>query len=167
MWQDEPEEQESYDVAEICLNGHITNRFAATEPQRNTAYCQDCGSKTIRQCPACKLDIRGYHHIPRVSYSDDSPAPRFCRGCGKPYPWTNAKLDAARVLAEESGLDEQEQQQLATSIADVMTDTPKTEVASIRIRRLLAKVGKEVGGGLRKIIIDVASEAAKKMIFGS
>jgi hypothetical protein len=40
-------EQSHYDVAEICLNGHLINEYAATHGDENQPFCNDCGAATI------------------------------------------------------------------------------------------------------------------------
>lgn len=89
----------------------------------------------------------------RGSYDYDSPVvppsynspPSYCRACGKPYPWTALKLEAAKELVEElDGLDAEERQLLKQSLDDLVTDSPKTEVAGLRFKRLMKKGGEGV-----------------------
>ena len=153
---------EGYDVAQICLNGHVVNSSARTAPQFSTQFCQECGAETITTCQECSAEIRGL-------YLDGWPRyfrPSFCRSCGKPYPWTEAGAEAARELAMQmDGLDQAEQEALAKSIDDLVADTPRTPVAASTVKRLLGKVGKDVSEGLRKVLVDIASETARKMIW--
>jgi hypothetical protein len=51
-------------------------------------------------------------------------------------------------------------------LTDASRDTPKTQVASLRIKKILLKVGSSVADGVRAIIIDVLSETAKRVILG-
>jgi hypothetical protein len=46
----------------------------------------------------------------------------------------------------------------------VSKDTSQAQVASKRINRLLGKIGKETASAIRDILVDIASEAAKKML---
>ena len=89
----------------------------------------------------------------RGSYDYDSPVvpppykspPSYCHACGKPYPWTALKLEAAKELVEElDGLDAEERQLLKQSLDDLVTDSPKTEVAGLRFKRLMKKGGEGV-----------------------
>jgi hypothetical protein len=155
----------TYDTAQVCMNGHLASGSFHDSPEFRKKFCDKCGEPTITQCMSCTAEIRGHYRGGWVS-TRKPPVPSFCRECGKPFPWTSRRLEAASVLAAESELNEQEREQLESSLRDVLTDTPKTEVASVRIKRLLSKAGKEVGGALRKVIVDVASEAAKKTILG-
>ena len=55
---------------------------------------------------------------------------------------------------------------LAASLDDIVCETPKTQLASSRFKRLLAKAG---GGGaqaMKELVVGIASEAAKKAIWG-
>ena len=95
----------------------------------------------------------------------DLPLPIFCPDCGKPYPWTEAKLKAAKELADE--LDEltpEERELLKKSLDDIMLDTPQTIVAATRFKKIAAKAGKATVKELRKLVVDIASETAKKII---
>ncbi|MCL4301435.1 MAG: DUF2321 domain-containing protein [Anaerolineae bacterium] len=51
---------------------------------------------------------------------------------------------------------------LKQSIRELTQETPKTEVAAIRVRKFLAKAGGQALGMFREILVDVASETAKK-----
>ena len=97
----------------------------------------------------------------------DLPLPSFCPDCGKPYPWTEAKLKAAKELADElDSLSPEECELLKKSLDDiiVMEDTPQTPVAATRVKKLIIKAAKPVAEAFRKLFIDVASETAKKII---
>ena len=78
-----------YDQAEICTNGHVTNTKVKEYPDTNRKHCPDCGAATIQNCPACKAEIVG----DRYNQSGGYEAPRFCTGCGVPYPWQAAGGD--------------------------------------------------------------------------
>ncbi len=96
-----------------------------------------------------------------------SKKPAFCSYCGKPFPWTQRSLEAGRELAREmEGLSNEERTALAGSLDDLLKDTPQTQVAAVRFKKLLAKAGKGAAGALRNIMVDVMSEAAKKTILG-
>jgi len=96
----------------------------------------------------------------------DLPLPIFCPDCGKPYPWTEAKLKAAQELSDElDNLSPAEHDLLKKSLDDIIRDTPQTPVAATQFKRLVAKAGKVAADGFRDILVDVLSEAAKKIIF--
>jgi len=95
----------------------------------------------------------------------DLPLPSFCPDCGKPYPWTEAKLKAARELTDLlEGLSTEECEILKKGFDDIMLDTPQTTVAATRFKKIAAKVGKIAAKQLRKLAVDIASETAKKII---
>jgi len=94
--------------------------------------------------------------------------PSFCPECGKPYPWTEAKLKAAQELSDElDNLSLEERSLLKKSLDDIVRDTPETTVAATRFKRLVAKAGQVAADGLKDILVDIASETAKKLIWPS
>lgn len=155
--------RESYDVALICKNGHIINSRAKTQPQRNTKYCSKCGAETIDRCVKCSTEIRGYHYIPRgISLSPTKP-PQYCHNCGHPYPWTQARLRALDEMIElMEELSKTEKEDFKQSLRDIMTDNPRTKLGTMKIEKYAAKIGEEIWGKIREIIIDIASETALK-----
>jgi len=95
----------------------------------------------------------------------DLPLPSFCPDCGKLYPWTEAKLKAAQELTDElDSLSPEEREALKKSFDDIVRDTPQTKVAATQFKRLVAKVGKIAAEQLRELVVDIASETAKKII---
>lgn len=95
-----------------------------------------------------------------------APAPNFYHECGEPYPWTRDRLDASRQLADEvKGLSAEERVQLKECFPDLLSNNPRSEVAALRVRRLLGKAGGEALEALRALLVDLASETAKRIIF--
>ncbi|MBN8658226.1 MAG: DUF2321 domain-containing protein [Anaerolineae bacterium] len=159
---------ESYDIAQICLNGHVITDRLKRAPDRAQKFCDKCGEPTISQCQSCNALIRGYYHIPgSFIISNTSSAPGYCYECGKPYPWIERKLQAAWELADElEELSEEEKQKLKSSLEEVTRDTPKTEVATTKLKKLLSKLGKESYQLVKQTLVEIATEAAKKALFG-
>jgi hypothetical protein len=153
---------DGYDVAQICLKGHVINATAKGLPVHNTDFCNKCGAATIIECPECKVEIRGRYHNVMGGFR----APAFCHKCGKPYPWTKLKIEAAHELAQElDQLTPEEKEMLSKSIDDIVTDSPRTTLGATRFKKIMAKVGKEAAAAFKEVLVDVASEAAKKMIW--
>ena len=99
-------------------------------------------------------------------YYNELKLPNFCPEWGKPYPWAEAKLKAARELSDElENLSSEERDLLKKSIDDIVRDTPQTPVATTRFKRLVAKAGKPAADAFRDILVDVLSEAVKKSIW--
>ena len=155
-----------YDTAQICLNGHsITSSFDSS-PEQAQKFCDKCGAHTITACQSCNVDIRGYYHVPGfVGLSEYSPL-SFCHNCGEPYPWTRAKLKAAKELADElDNLTAEEIDILKKSLDDIVQDTPQATIGVTRFKTLVAKAGKGAAEGFRNILVNVLSEAMKKQIW--
>src|SRR5947199_9996158 len=93
-----PDSQSVYDVAQVCLNGHVPNGFSRSSPEFNETFCSNCGERTITVCPASNHAIRGQI---AGSMIVGFPAPTFCHNCGEACPWTARSVTAARELAEE------------------------------------------------------------------
>jgi len=158
-----------YDVAQICLNGHLANDSTRESPQFNQKHCEKCGSKTITQCPQCNKDIRGYYHVDGILdlTSRTIEPPPFCIECGNPYPWTEEKIIAAKELASElEGLSEDEKVALQNSIDYLVCDNPRTQLEATKFKKIMLKVGSEGYGIFKDILIDILSSTAKKVIYG-
>lgn len=158
-----------HDVSQICLNGHTITRNARRSPEFTKKFCDKCGEPTITACGSCNEPIQGEYHVEGVvalGFSGPS-APNFCHACGKPYPWTERRIDSAKALADEfDDLSPDDREKLKQSLDDLYRDSPQTEVAAIRFKKIMAKVGKESYSAMKEIIVGVLSEAARKSIFG-
>ena len=89
----------------------------------------------------------------------------FCHNCGRPYPWTETGLKAAQELADEQDqLTETEREQLKKSISQLVKDTPQTELAIFRYKKLVGKISKTAAATLNNIIATIATETVKKLL---
>ena len=151
----------------MCLNGHLITTFFHTHPDHNKNFCDKCGAKTISACLKCQTEIRGHYYQPGVAdLSRPGPPPSFCHNCGNPHPWTERRLTAAREVAEDADqLDDAEKQGLKDSVDELVHNTPAAPSAVIKYKKFVAKAGRQVGEGLRSILIDVVSETIKKQIW--
>ncbi|MCK4321642.1 DUF2321 domain-containing protein, partial [candidate division WOR-3 bacterium] len=112
------------EISQICLNGHIINNFALTQPQYNKNFCTKCGEKVIDKCPICNSEIKGSPFIREVNGNP----PEFCDNCGEPYPWTKKKMMVAQdALRESDEIPDEDKKYLEENIYDLMLPTPKTE----------------------------------------
>lgn len=157
-----------YCVAEVCPNGHVSTSSADTSPERRERFCSKCGEQTITQCPNCNASVRGYYDVECViTIGRRYEPPAFCHNCGKSFPWAERKIASAVELIEVgSELSSEEIQQFRTDLTELTKDSPKTQVASLRFKKVMAKVGNSVASGVRAIVVDILSEAAKKAIWG-
>lgn len=153
-----------FGVAQICLNGHPVTGELDRFPEKAEKYCTYCGAQTITDCPQCQTRIRGKQSGGGFMYSSGYRAPNNCHECGKPYPWIEAKLEAARELAAEE-LEPDDAQVLGDALPDLVANTPKTPVAAGRVKRILNKVGPAAGEGFKEILIGVIAETAKRAIW--
>jgi hypothetical protein len=157
-------EHASYDMAQVCLNGHVINSTAEDNPEFNESFCSQCGAKTISFCPGCNAKIRG--HLRGVISGGDIDTPAFCYNCGRPYPWVEASLSAAKELADElDDLAPDEREALKGALNDLVSDTPKTTVAVVRFKKLMSKAGRVAAESLKKILMDVVTEAVRRQLW--
>jgi len=157
-----------YEVAQICMNGHVITSILNAHPIHSQKYCSQCGALTISTCPKCNKAIRGSYYHPDWSQDYDGiyKKPGFCHNCGTAYPWMESKLKAARDLSDElENLTPDERDLLKKSLDDIVRDTPQTTVAALQFKKLAAKAGSIAASALRDILVDIVSEAAKKVIW--
>ena len=155
-----------FDVKQVCMNGHFITDLARIKPESAQKYCGNCGEATITSCQNCATEIRGRDLSPgHINIGGVVPA--YCHNCGKPYPWTQSRLKAAHDLVEEmSDLSAEEKELLAHSIDDIVQDGPRTELAVIRFKRLLSKVGKPSADAFKNILYGVVAGGVARAIWG-
>jgi hypothetical protein len=94
--------------------------------------------------------------------------PKYCGECGKPFPWTETALSAAKQYTNDlDQLSPEEKTVLKGTFDDLTSDTDRTPLAASRFKKFMSKIGPAAGGVLQKIVENVATEAAKKMMGGS
>ena len=155
---------EAYEAAQVCVNGHLITTWADTYPQETSDRCDKCGAETVTECPSCSTIIRGHQRNSGV-IGFRFPVPSFCHRCGKPYPWTEAKIRAAKELAQLVEGSPEDKKLLEASIDELVRDTPAATVAAVRFKAMVSKAGKSVVDAFRDILVDVLSEAVKKTIW--
>lgn len=154
-----------------CQNGHNLStrdpiRMGRITPQRAVAiaeqfrrdklaprqpFCNECGAPTLDKCQHCKSEIVRGHR------------PAYCGACGKPFPWTETALAAAKEYTDElEELSAEDRASLKSTLDDLTADTPRTELAIHRLKKFMQKIGPAAGDALTKIMVNVATEAAKK-----
>jgi hypothetical protein len=156
---------EGYDVAQICVNGHVISSMAGSNVQYRQEHCNKCGAKTIMSCQKCNKPINGYHHVPGVIGFFDYNAPRFCEYCGEAFPWIKSKIESSKELVDlMDSLTVQEKDDLKESIEDLVRETSKVPVAKVKLKKYLAKVDSGISDGIKDILKDTLSDEIKKDI---
>lgn len=141
----------------ICTNGHPISTSSANCKDK---YCSLCGKPVISKCENCNTVIKGKYDG-QFGTIADYKVPSYCPDCGKPYPWTKVAIEATVYMLEESDLAPDEQKKLIEVIPDVFTETPKTQLASIRYKKAIAGAGNFVADGLREFAITFGCEMFK------
>lgn len=136
-------------------------------PQFNQKRCAKCGEPTISACPACNANIQGdYKSSGIVGLGIDS-APNFCHECGKPYPWTERRLAAAKEVADTlEGLSDDDRSKLRGALDDLVKEGPKVEPAKLRFKQVMKKAGRDGVEMMKAVVTDLVSESVKKSVWG-
>jgi hypothetical protein len=91
--------------------------------------------------------------------------PSYCHECGAAYPWTERKAEAlAEAIGELDQLSAEDREKLKQSIPDVITETPKTELAASRFSKAMGKAGQAGRKLLSEMLTNVAADAALKLM---
>lgn len=154
-----------YLTAEVCLNGHYTTDSIERYPEMCSKHCPKCGAETVTQCPNCSTNIRGDYFVPGIVVATNYHPPNYCHNCGNPLPWTQQKISAAQELVDEiEELSKEDRNILKQSISELTQDSPRTELASVRYKKLLKKSSEAIGQAITSAVTSVATEAAKKLL---
>ena len=161
MMNDRPS-PEGFDIKQVCLHGHVINNRVVVDPGYNEDFCKTCGAKTITSCPSCNANMRGFDHDSNL-FGFPDPAPSYCIKCGAAFPWRQSLIDAAVELAQEgSSADDGTLLTLRESMGDLGKDSPRTELAIVRVKKFIAGAGKAVAPSLTKMAFDLGTDAVKK-----
>ena len=151
-----------YHVSQVCTSGHlITDSYDLFECERKK-FCPKCGAKTITKCQSCGAEILGVVD----GVHAEAAVEAYCYNCGKPYPWTESALhNAALIIQEESKLSDELKASMVSSLPDITAETPGTNLAIVRMKKVLSTVGDFSVDALRQFVIDFGCEMAKKLLF--
>ncbi len=149
-----------HDVAELCENGHVISTAIRANYPKHEPFCATCGARTITACPNCESPIRGESN----AMYDSWKFPSYCSSCGTAFPWTTRRLRAAADLVDLSTLTADQKRDLKAELPELAHDTPRTNVAVIKLGRFIKSASPEVATAMREIFVNVATEAAKKQM---
>lgn len=146
----------------ICLNGHIIDY----ETDNGESFCRDCGAILITSCPSCEASLPKWTYYIEYDYNNEPfrcyntyIRPNFCPFCSKPYPWTAAALEATcSLLEEDTQLSDLEIERLKSVLPDILVETPKTNLACVRIKNTLSSCSRFVADGLKDFLKDFACD---------
>ena len=160
-----------YDVMQVCMSGHMITSSLRENPECGQKHCSHCGEKTISACPQCGQEIRGSYCLPmadpdgKTTFRSSFPRaiPKFCINCGTPFPWTRRKIEALEELAaDDKSLSDQDREALRRDAPLIVTNNPKSEVAALRIEKIMRKAGKTAAPIFTKIVAELATKSIKK-----
>ncbi|OHD95003.1 MAG: hypothetical protein A2019_03700 [Sulfurimonas sp. GWF2_37_8] len=158
-----------YDVAQVCLNGHVINDNYKSSPEFNQDFCDQCGEKTITECLSCHEPIRGDYHVEGIfGGTPGYTPPSYCYKCGNAFSWIQMALDSAKELLDiDEAINDADKETLMDSMKEISKNTPKTELNAIKIKKIAKKLGTDTYDAFIKIAVDIGTEIAKKSLLGS
>ena len=126
--------KDGYDVAQICLHGHVVNDSMKLCPEDSKKHCDRCGAPTISKCPSCSVDIQGRLHVSGfIGSARPLDPPAFCPKCGEPYPWTGKRVEKGAKLLGNAKMTKVE---LIKKLRDDASNLPhRNEDALDKLRR--------------------------------
>jgi hypothetical protein len=136
---------------------HDYQKKQIQEKRKRLSFCPDCGAPAVKACEHCNATIE------RDPYYTAKPL--HCSSCGTAFPWTESALTAAKEYTDEAeGLTAEDKTALIATFHDLTVDTPKSELAAHRFKKFLKKLAPDVAEGIRKTIVEIASDAAAKLL---
>jgi hypothetical protein len=156
----------TYDTMQVCMHGHRINPRHRGAPQFNRVCCPDCGEKTITTCPECKVPIKGIYTPPGLVTLPPPPPPvkPFCDSCGMAYPWHVAAVANALEVLRVEGVPGADVEEIERNLRDITRDTPRTEAAALRVRKVLNKAGKPLYDVAVRALGEIAAGTAKSYL---
>jgi hypothetical protein len=151
---------------QVCVNGHRITDMAMSAPELTKRFCSKCGARTIMRCEQCDAAIPGHYQVSGVAVLTlkGTPVPKFCASCGSAFPWQLAAQQNLIEVLRESEVPPGDVAIIEASLPDIVAETPKSEAASLRVKRILTAMGKPAYDISIKVISDLASETAKKTL---
>jgi hypothetical protein len=118
-------------------------------------FCADCGAKTMSKCHGCGVYIQ--YNDSRSHY-----VPNYCTKCGVAFPWTTAAIQTVSKYTDElDGLNDEDKATLKAAYPELTRDTPKTDVAIGRFKKVYAKLAPAAATVVRGTIQTVLTEYVK------
>lgn len=146
--------------AHICTNGHVISSASETSEIRSIKFCTKCSAPIIGKCSFCSANITGKYSAEMFGISGQRyDRPAYCHNCGKPYPWTESALEAMKeIIWEDEDLFDDEKERMNQSLPDLLTETPRTDLAIMRVKKFAMRATKGVGSALLSFIVEHGCE---------
>ena len=126
-------------------------------PDQRKLFCTNCGEKTIDVCPERNAPIQG--HLKGI-ISKSVKVPNNCQNCGTSYPWRQGAIaNAIEVVQME--MDAAHAASVPDLVNMVTIEAPRTQVATLKLKKLLGKLGKPAYDISIHVLSDIMSETAK------
>ncbi len=115
-----------------------------------------------------RADLNGHDEVPPALHGKPASPLSLCPSPATSMPWTESRIRAAKELADDiEHLRPRERELLKQSIDELLTDSPRADLAVVRFKRLIAKAGDDTHIALREILVLVVSDAVRRAIWGA
>lgn len=161
-----------YETAQICEDGHVITIHAKGEPATRRESCPKCGKPTFTACPSCGAFIPGCEHdYYTIKTNCDTDhvvslfdcctksyeVPKYCHGCGKPYPWLAGYIDEFNLLLEDiDNISDEQKEILKKSFPNLLSDNVHYASSALEFAPLLNKLHGVAGELLRDLLKKAA-----------
>jgi hypothetical protein len=149
-----------HEPAQICRNGHCVNAWSRKSPERNRAFCRECGAATITECPSCHGIILGGEDLGMRASEN---VPKYCVHCGNPMPWMEDAFARTEELIDViDDLSADEKRALKICLPDLVNETSATPVAALKTGKMIKKLEPHFRDAFKQIMYNLI--AAKTQV---
>jgi hypothetical protein len=120
-------------------------------------FCPDCGAKTLSKCHKCSSFIPYNTNV--VHYR-----PNYCTVCSEAFPWTTTAIATAKQYTDQLNLSDDEKETLKSTFVELTRDTPKTQVAVSRFKKIYDALTPQVTTALRGTLQTVLTEGVQQLL---
>ena len=169
----------------FCENGHLICDDIERYPEKESAFCSQCGAAVISECPSCHAPIRGklYKLMPkyetavncnpenkngfdgvftgykRVPVEDCCDTIAYCPQCGNPYPWIEALLSEADAIVDSADeLTQEQKETLKKCFPDLLVQIPATSRSALIASKILHQMTELPLAALKNVLASHLTE---------
>lgn len=144
---------DDYDT--VLMRGLVD--FRRGEPYPLPNFCPDCGAKTLSKCQKCSSFIM-------INTDSVHCRPNYCTVCGEAFPWTSTAIATAKEYTDELNLSDEDKETLKSTFVELTRDTPKTQIAVSRFKKIYDTLAPQVTTALRGTLQTVLTKGVQHLL---
>ena len=167
----QPPRDPYYDVAQVCLGGHMVTITAWRHPSTTSPFAPRVAGRRPRSARTVRSPSKGSTRcLTAVRCSLGSQVPSAARTSATlAVPPIHGLPRLSRApncwLRNSTCFDQPDRHALAL-IPDLVHEGPRTAAATERFRRLVSKAGEAVPELMKDLLVNVAAESVRKALWG-